>query len=104
VPVIPSRRTSAINANELMIFLCTVTGVLVQQTWHFLYSSAMSMPANPACFVAFLALLRRRRTTGVSDPEDRSPRITGDQEGRRILFQGYQEGKGRREEKRLLTF
>jgi hypothetical protein len=64
----------------------------------------MSMPANPARFVAFLALVRRRRTTGVSDREDRS---LGSQEIRRVgefFFKRQKERKERKEKKRLLTF
>jgi hypothetical protein len=58
----------------------------------------MSMPANPACFVAFLALLRRRRTTGVSDREDRSPDL------RRVgeFFFSKKREKRKKEKKRLL--
>jgi hypothetical protein len=68
----------------------------------------MSMPANPACFVAFLALVRRRRTTGVSDREDRSPsdyRRSGGQENS-FSQKAKRKRRKRRErrEKRLLTF
>jgi hypothetical protein len=61
----------------------------------------MSMPANPACFVAFLALVRRRRTTGVSDREDSCP--PGSQETRRageLFFKRHKERKERKEKKR----
>jgi hypothetical protein len=56
----------------------------------------MSMPANPACFVAFLAPVRRRRTTGVSDREDRSPRRAGE-----FFFKGTKREK--KEERRNVS-
>jgi hypothetical protein len=56
------------------------------------------MPANPARFVAFLALVRRRRTTGVSDREDRCP--PGSQEIRRAGEFFFSSKERERKEKR----